>query len=53
MLKELNKFKDLDYNELYNKMEEVMDFNKNRLFEILKNDTFIPQELQNLYENRN
>jgi len=53
MLQELKKFKDLDYNELYNKMEDVMDYNKNRLFEILKNDTFIPQELQNLYENRN
>jgi hypothetical protein len=53
MLQELKKFKDLDYNELYNKMEDVMDYNKNRLFEILKNDTFIPEELQNLYENRN
>ena len=53
MLVELKKLKDLDYTELYNQMEDILNYNKNKCFELMENDEFIPNELITLYENRN
>jgi hypothetical protein len=53
MLVELKKLKDLDYTELYNQMEDILNYNKNKCFELMENDEFIPNELIKLYENRN
>ena len=47
------KLKDLDYTELYNQMEDILDYNKNKCFELMENDEFIPNELIKLYENKN
>ena len=41
--------KDIDMNELYNKVKDKVIFNKNRALEIIENDPYIPIEFINFY----
>ena len=53
LVNELKKFKNKDYNEIYNQIEPILEHNRNRVYELLLNDEFIPKELLKVYENRN
>lgn len=53
LVSELKKFKNKDYNEIYNQIEPILEHNRNRVYELLINDEFIPKELLKIYENRN
>jgi len=53
LVNELKKFKNKDYNQIYNQIEPILEHNRNRVYELLLNDEFIPNELLELYENRN
>tara|TARA_B110000211_G_C14080887_1_gene554455 strand:- start:341 stop:1519 length:1179 start_codon:yes stop_codon:yes gene_type:complete len=53
LVTQLKKFKNKDYNEIYNQIESILEHNQNRVYELLLNDEFIPNELLKLYENRN
>jgi len=53
IVQNLLNLKDENYNLLYNKVSEKIKHNKEVAFNILKNDSFIPQEIlefKNLYK---
>jgi hypothetical protein len=41
--------KDIDMNELYDKVKDKIIFNKNRALDIIENDPYIPIEFVNFY----
>ena len=47
----LNNLKHQDYNSLYEKIKDKIQRNKNRAFDILENDSYIPEELIWLFKN--
>ena len=47
---ELSKFKNKDYNQLYDIIENVVIHNKNRQNEILNDDPFISKDFINFYK---
>ena len=53
LLEQLKKLEKLDYNELYEKMNSVLEHNQKRVYELLSKDELVPKELLKLYENRN
>ena len=53
LIEQLKKLNNLDYNELYEKMNSVLEHNQKRVYELLTKDELVPKELLKLYENRN
>ncbi len=53
LLNELEKFKNQNFNDIYKKVEPILEHNRKRVYELLLKDEFIPKELLEIYENRN
>jgi len=53
LIEQLKKLNNLDYNELYEKMNSVLEHNEKRVYDLLTKDELVPKELLKLYENRN
>ena len=53
VINNLNKLKDENYYELYNKIKHKIERNKNRAIDILENDPYIPEELIQLFKDYN
>lgn len=53
LLNQLEKFKNENFNDIYKKVEPILEHNRKRVYELLLKDEFIPKELLEIYENRN
>lgn len=53
IINNINKLKDKNYNELYDKIKHKIECNKNRAIDILENDSYIPEELIQLFKKYN
>lgn len=49
LVRVLDKFKQSDYDEIYNKIKDIVIYNKERALEILKRDSFLPQTFRDFY----
>jgi len=53
MVQNFNQYKNSDLKELYNRIEDIIRYNKNRAIEISEKDPFVPVEMVNFFkENR-
>ena len=53
IINNINNLKDKNYYELYNKIKDKIERNKNRAIDILENDPYIPEELIRLFKDYN
>jgi hypothetical protein len=53
MVKNLNQYKNVDLNEVYNSIKTITIYNKNRSIEITEKDPYIPTDLIRLYKEHN
>jgi hypothetical protein len=53
IIEQLIKLKNKDYNELYDLMEPTLEYNKQLIHKITHGSNHIPNEILNIYENRN
>ena len=53
IINNINNLKDKNYYELYNKIKDKIERNKNRAIDILENDSYIPEELIRLFKDYN
>ena len=53
IIEQLIKLKNKDYNKLYDLMEPTLEYNKQLIHKITHGSNHIPNEILNIYENRN